>query len=313
MMVPIQIASQRSGLSPHVIRMWERRYGALVPSRTGSNRRLYSEEEIDRLKLLRKLTENGHRISQIATLGRDQLLHLERQDHEHSEAAFQVDAGRLDSPADYVSACHSAATEFESERLRRLLQRARLQFGQRATLRLVVTPLIYELGHGWQEGAVRTGQEHLATAVIREFLMTPVPGSQTATHAPEIVITTPSGEVHELGALLATASARDLGWRTTYLGPNLPAEEIAACARARKATAVALSLVYPEGAPDVAGQLRELRRLLPQSISLIVGGRAVDTYRTTLADLTIHWISDLGEFDALLLALSRKAAPQQAS
>ena len=65
----IQVVSRLSGLSPHVIRVWEKRYGAVTPVRTGTNRRLYSEEEIQRLRLLSRATAAGHRIGVIAHLG----------------------------------------------------------------------------------------------------------------------------------------------------------------------------------------------------------------------------------------------------
>jgi methylmalonyl-CoA mutase cobalamin-binding subunit len=183
-----------------------------------------------------------------------------------------------------------------------------VQFGQRGTLLSVVTPLIHALGHGWQEGAVRTGAEHLGTAIIREYLLAPVAGSQCGENAPEIVIATPSGEVHELGAMLAASTARDLGWSVTYLGPNLPSEEIAACAKARNAKAVAVSVVYPGGSPGVTQQLSDLRRALPNQVALIIGGRVVDTYPDVLKQNHVYCISDLSGLEDLLAKLSCNAA-----
>lgn len=301
--VPIQIASQRSGVSAHVIRIWERRYRALEPARTGTNRRMYSEEDVQRLRLLRELVDNGHRIGSIATLPTESLERLLQGEKHAHERQFSVDAARdLTEPGHYVAAALEAARAFEGDRLRRLLHRARLQLGQRGMLRLVITPLIQELGNGWQEGELRSSHEHLGTAIIKEVLMTPVPGSQTAPNAPELVVATPSGEVHELGALLAAASARDLGWRVTYLGPNLPAEEIAACARARHARAVAVSVVYPDHCAAIQSQIQELRRLLPEHILLIVGGRASPAYQRMLSSVQIEWAHDLTSLDNLLVS-----------
>lgn len=310
LMVPIQIASQRSGVTAHVIRIWERRYQALAPTRTGTNRRMYSEEDVRRLRLLGELTAKGHRIGSVADLDTEALEKLLQGERSRGERSFPVDATpELSTMQDYVTACLAAARAFEGERLRRLLQRARLQFGQRGMLRQVVTPLINEIGVAWQDGHLRSGQEHLGTAVIREVLMTPVPGSQTATNAPEIVVATPSGEIHELGALLVAASARDLGWRVTYLGPNLPAEEISSCARVRRARIVAISVVYPEHCPTVLAQIRELRKLLPEEILLAVGGRAAQGYRPELdaREGRIEWLTDLPSLDRLLVTAERAA------
>jgi methanogenic corrinoid protein MtbC1 len=172
-------------------------------------------------------------------------------------------------------------------------------------LRRVVAPLIGQMGEAWQEGQMRPGQEHLGTAIIRELLLMPVPGSQTAVHAPELVVATPSGEVHEMGALLVVASARDLGWHVTYLGPNLPAEEIAHCARSRGARAVAVSVVYPDHSPQILQQIRELRKLLPEGISLLVGGRTAGGYRARSEDLQVEWVESFEGLDRLLVTLDR--------
>lgn len=303
MPVTIQVASLRSGVTPHVIRIWERRYKALNPVRTGTNRRLYCDEEITRLSLLRQLTECGHRISNVAHRSTDELRLLLEKCQARPAAAtasFTVDTA-LEKAEDFVVACLEASHAYDSERLHRLLQRARIQFGHRCCIHQVICPLIMQVGQAWQEGQMRPGHEHVATAVLREFLMSPVPGSQTAASAPEIIISTPAGEVHELGALLAVGTARDLGWRVTYLGPNLPTEEIAACARSRQARAVALSVVYPLHCPVIQDKLCKLRGLLPEGISLIVGGRAAASYAPALGDLKIEWAYDLPALDAILV------------
>lgn len=311
MPVTIQVASQRSGVSPHVIRIWERRYGALTPSRTGTNRRLYCDEEITRLRLLRELTECGHRIGSVARLETGQLEVLLQK----SRAGTAVVAGVVRGQAGaappvqidagpHVQACMEAARAYDSESLRGLLQQARLEFGLRCCIHHVVCPLIEQIGQAWQQGSLRSGHEHLVTAVLREFLVAPVPGSQTAPTAPEIIVTTPVGEVHELGALLACISARDQGWRVTYLGPNLPSEEIVACARARQVRVVALSVVYPSHCHVIEGKLRKIREMLPSTVALLVGGRAAGSYAPRLADLEIHWAFDLVALDHMLVRLA---------
>ncbi|MEN3940857.1 MerR family transcriptional regulator [Prosthecobacter sp. SYSU 5D2] len=312
MLSTIQAASIRSGLSPHVIRIWERRYEALTPSRTGTNRRMYCDEEIERLKLLRELTENGHRIGNIARLDKGQLEQMLKQTLTRptsGTASFSVDAtALLETEEHFIKQCIEATMAYDSERLRRLLQRARILFGQRCMVHRVICPLIQQVGDSWQAGHIRPSHEHIATSVIREVLMTPVPGSQVAQSAPEVVISTPVGEVHELGALLVASSARDLGWRVTYLGPNLPTEEIVACARARKVRAVALSVVYPDRCPVIQEKLRKIRNLMPESMALIVGGRAASGYAENLTDLKIHWAHDLSGLDQLLVKLSSGTA-----
>ena len=77
----IKVVARRTGLSAHVIRIWEKRYGAMEPERTGTNRRLYSDEQIERLSLLREITQNGHSIGHVAKLPTDKLRELARESH----------------------------------------------------------------------------------------------------------------------------------------------------------------------------------------------------------------------------------------
>ena len=296
---PIQLASKLSGLSQHVIRIWERRYSALNPSRTDTNRRMYCDEAVKRLKLLKTLTENGHRIGGVARLSTTELEELAKK---VAVVAVEsaVAAGDVTSPEQFVEEAIAASKRYDCEGLRRVLLQARLQHGQRGMLHQVICPLIVQIGNNWRQGELRPSHEHIATAVIRELLLTPVPGSQIPVHAPELVVATPAGELHELGALIVAASARDLGWYVTYLGPSLPVEEIAACAIARHAAAVALSVVFPENCPVIVDKLRRMRELLPPSMRLIVGGRAAEGYRAVLTNEAIQWVSCLHGLDEAL-------------
>jgi len=273
----IRIASQLSGVSCHLIRIWERRYGALTPCRTDTNRRLYCEEEIERLRLLKELSERGHGIGHVAKQSTETLRSL---------------VGRTASPAplttakpdlrDYVQACYSAIEDYSGERLRALLDEARNRFGHRPTVKHLVAPLIQLVGDAWHDGRLRVAHEHLHTIVVRDFLSSPVPGLQTSVNAPEMIIATPVGTRHELGALLVASTARDLGMRVTYLGAGLPAEEISACARERGARITALSIVFPKDDPVILAELRRTSELLPPECELWLGGSAAESYATKL-------------------------------
>lgn len=327
MLSTIQAASIRSGLSAHVIRIWERRYAALTPTRTGTNRRMYCDAEIERLRVLRELTENGHRIGNIASLEVDQLVQLMTQviarprptlrppgpakaeeTPDSPRTARSTATALPENETDFVNQCMGATKSYNMDMLRRLLNQARVQFGQRCMIHRVICPLIHQVVKSWREGDMKPSHEHIATAVIREILMTPTLGSQVAPSAPEVMISTPAGEVHELGALLLAASARELGWRVTYLGLNLPTEDIVACARARQARAVALSLVDPDRCPDLENTLRQMRAQMPAGMALLVGGCTAAGYAEKLKDEAyIYWAHDLCGLDQLLVKLSAAA------
>jgi methylmalonyl-CoA mutase cobalamin-binding subunit len=136
--------------------------------------------------------------------------------------------------------------------------------------------------------------------MMRTFLTNlarPFGGSQTS---PGLIVATPVGQLHELGALLVAGLAANLGWQVTYLGASLPAAEIAGAARQKQARAVALSLVYPEDDSALEGELRTLRDLLPAEVALLVGGRALPAYRATLESLGATLIEELAQVGSAL-------------
>ncbi len=125
--------------------------------------------------------------------------------------------------------------------------------------------------------------------------------------APKLVVTTPAGQHHSLGAQLAAASGATVGWDVMYLGPNLPAEDVALAAAATGARAVALSLVYPADDKAIHSYLRELSAGLPVSVSLIVGGPALTSYEATLEEVGAVRLTSFEGLRSVLLDLADAA------
>jgi methylmalonyl-CoA mutase cobalamin-binding subunit len=167
----------------------------------------------------------------------------------------------------------------------------------------VVIPLLEQLGGGWRAGHVRIASEHMATVVLRTYLMRTFGAFQPAAPAPTLVVTTPAGQHHEFGALVAAVTAVAQGWRVLYLGPNLPAEEIAGAAHRSMAKAVALSIVYPPDDPGLPDELITLRRSLGPDMPVLVGGRDSAAYRDTLARIHALVPADLNGLRAVLATL----------
>lgn len=111
-------------------------------------------------------------------------------------------------------------------------------------------------------------------------------------NGPGLVIATPAGQHHEIGAMLAAAAAAAAGWRVIYMGADLPADSIATAVEMTGARAVALSIIYPDDDPRLAEELRELRRLLPDRVTVIVGGQAAGRYRGVLEEMGAIWLTD---------------------
>ncbi len=302
----IRVVANRTGLSPHVIRVWEKRYSAVAPHRTDSNRRFYSEEDVAKLNLLAWLTRRGHSIGAIARSSADELQRMaETTPEEAAEDKGQPLApnGQGKNALPHTEAALEAIRTLDSQRFEEALQAASIELGSRGFLRKVVCPLAQSVGDLWQDGEITAAHEHFATAAIKVFLGQAIKGYAPSPNAPGLLVTTPAGQAHELGAVIAAAAAGQLGWRTTYLGPSLPALEIAGAARQSRSRAVALSVVYPPDDPALADEFRALAKLLPQSTALIVGGRAARGHRDTLEEIGARVADSPTELENLLTRL----------
>jgi DNA-binding transcriptional MerR regulator/methylmalonyl-CoA mutase cobalamin-binding subunit len=304
---PIQVVSRLTGLSMHVIRIWEQRYRAVEPQRTPTNRRLYAQSDVERLNLLREVTQAGYKISQVAQLPMAELSKLATESAAGTSRASQP-VTETSTPASFLDECVVAIKALDATALEAVLKRAATVLGALGSLQRLVAPLSQVLGDLWRDGAITAAHEHFATAVIRVALGNAAKPFGVPEHAPLLVVATPAGQVHELGALLVAATAVNFGWRVTYLGGNLPAAELAGAAQLSQARAVALSLVYPEDDPQLEGELERLRDLLPSETALLAGGRAMPAYRDALEKTGAVCIENLVHLGSTLDELRKPRA-----
>lgn len=283
------MVARRTGLSPHVIRIWEKRYGTIKPVRSGGNQRLYTEADVERLALLKEAATAGHSIGRIARLPTEQLAALPSQNVGATlplrSTARHLPPALMQAGPELLETAFKAVEQMDAAGLERALDQASLSLGQIGLLGQVIAPLVERIGDAWREGRLKVAHEHIASAVIRTYLGYVARPHALHESAPVLLATTPAGQLHELGAALAAAAAASQGWRVTYASPSLPAEEIAAMALHGHARAVALSIVHPADDPALPAELNRLRRLLPQHVTLIFGGRAAGAYAKTIASI----------------------------
>jgi methanogenic corrinoid protein MtbC1 len=266
--------------------------------RTPTNRRLYSDTDVERLQLLHQATLAGHSIGQIAQLPNERLQTLIAADDPIAPTLptlTRAGPGHP-SPGSMLEASLEAVERLDAARLEAILTQAAVGLSQPVLIEQVIVPLMYRIGDRWHEGTLRVAHEHLASAVVRTSLGSLSRGFGPSPSDPALVVTTPTGQLHELGALVVAATAASNGWHVTYLGPSLPAAEIAAAAQQAQARVVALSLVYPPDDPFLRGELMQLRRGLPEGVVVLVGGQAYDAYGDVLQKigaLALNTLADL--------------------
>jgi DNA-binding transcriptional MerR regulator/methylmalonyl-CoA mutase cobalamin-binding subunit len=283
---PIKVVSQITGLSVFVIRAWEKRYDVVIPSRTETNRRLYSEEDIEKLKLLNAALHSGHNIGGIASLSISELKTiLGNKSAFPTNDKIETKENILEDTKSFVDDCISAVKVYDGKTLETILHKASAKLSQPQLIEDLIIPLVYKIGDMWHDGEIRIANEHLASSVIRSFLSSLIEQHITSENAPIIISATPRGQDHELGALIVGVTAASLGWKVIYLGPNLPEVEIAAVSGSLGAKVVALSIVYPSDDPQLRKDLINLKKLLPANVSLIVGGRATAGYLDILNEI----------------------------
>jgi len=265
---PIRVVAQRTGLTPATIRAWERRYDAVVPTRSKGGQRVYSDLDVQRLHTLKALTDAGRGISMVA--------HLSPMD---AEALLTEDLStptlpgstRLIAPPTSVDEAYEYVRALDAEGLERSLWRALVTHGARPFLSRVAGQLMRRIGEGWEGGDITPAQEHLASEVIEQLLDRLVDRVRSL-DAPKLIVSTLTGERHGLGARLASAAATFDGWSVVYLGTDLPVGEVAMAAGALGADAVAISVVRRIEAVASAQALADLRRRLDPHVLLFVGG-----------------------------------------
>jgi DNA-binding transcriptional MerR regulator len=290
---PIRVVARRTGLSRDVLRAWELRYGVVEPERTAGGQRLYSDADIERLRLVREAQEAGRRIGQLAALSSEELERLVSEDRaaELAGAAAGGEGDNGERTRAFLAECLAAVREMDAASLETILGRAAVAVGASPLIDHVITPLMIEIGDLWSGDELTPGHERLATAVVRRTLDS-IRGAVQHAEGPGLVVATPAGQHHEIGALLAAASAASSGWRVVYLGADLPAQSIATAVEMTGARAVALSIIFPADDPDLAEELRALRRQLSEQVTIIVGGRAAGNYRGVIEEIGALWLPD---------------------
>lgn len=299
---PIKVVARRTGLTAHAIRAWEKRYGAVEPIRTPTNRRVYTEAHLERLLLLARATRAGYSIGQVAKLPTEKLVEIVREANADEEmenrtaAAGQgVATGDRLAPEAHLDAIIEAVEQMDGSSLDSALNGAAIALTQPVLLEQVVLPLMRQVGERWHKGTLRVVQEHLATAAVTSFLSGQIRSFSPPATAPVLLVTTPMGQRHEIGAQAASIFALADGWRVSFLGPDLPAGEIAAAASLSNARAVALSIVYPADDPRVAEQIRELGALLPPGVTVLAGGESANAYADALESIGAVSVDNLAD------------------
>ncbi len=306
----ISTVSKRSGVKSDLVRAWERRYQAVTPTRTTGGHRVYTDQDIARLKLLNQATSNGHSISQIAQFSLDELKKLLKDEPIDNLVDTYKDTQspteKVFLAEDYIKKCYASILAFDARELESHFENAIVELGAQSFIEHLLEPLLTMIGDRWKTGELRPVHEHMASSIIRSLTYILRNNSPCAPNAPKMIVSTPIGQLHELGALLAAIIAELKGWQVTYLGANLPSEEIAAAVKYTNARAVTISISFCTDDHIVPKEIRRLKKLIGNDVALIVGGRAASHFKPVLDEVGVLNIHGYGHFRQLLDELADK-------
>jgi len=290
--IPIGAVAQRTGLSQHVLRIWERRYAAVEPKRRADGVRVYEEADVEKLALLRRVTESGYAIGRVAALTTSQLGELLKK---AAPASPTLERSRSEANGE-VAEILEAVESMNGVRVNDLLMRSLVSRGAERFVMDVLPPLLNQTGGLWQNGSICPAHEHLLSASLQRILGWTMSQLTVPVDAPVIVAATPSGQRHEMGALMCGILAASNGWRIEYLGPDLPVADIVRAATETGAIAVALSVVHRTTGDSLPTEIQALRNSLDGDVEILIGGREGWRHRNALRGIGATTLNSLEDF-----------------
>lgn len=295
----IAAVERDTGISKDTLRIWERRYGFPLPLRDGLGERVYPAEQVQRLRLIKRLLDAGHRPGRVVPVGLPMLEALLQQ---HKPSAT-VPGGSAGVPAAELQRYLDLLRAHEVEGLRRLLAQAVLRMGLESAVLNLIAPLTTQVGENWMRGELEVFEEHIYTESLQQVLRQAVQAIPRLALAarPRVLLTTLPGEQHGLGLLMVECLMTLDGCQCLSLGTQTPLDELPRAAAAHRADIVGLSFSGYLSPGLVRRGLSSLRAQLPASIELWAGGRASALQRKQ----AVPGVSYLTELAAIAPALTR--------
>ncbi len=283
--LPIAAVERDTGLGKDTLRVWERRYGFPAPGRDANDERCYPRAQVEKLRVIKRLMDHGHRPGRIVGLTVQELQQMsDALEGAPTPIGMGHDARKV-AVAHYVTLLRS----HDSEGLRQQLKQALANQGLKQFVAHVVAPLTAAVGDAWMRGELQVFEEHIFSTCVAALLRQAIDHlTETSTLAtPRVLLTTFPQEAHGLGLLMAESMLALQGARSVSLGTQTPLTDIVNAAQAHAIQVVALSFSVSMKPKHVVGGLTELRQLLPPAVEIWVGGNNAALKRCAQSGLVV--------------------------
>lgn len=280
----IQFVSKITGINAHTIRAWEKRYGAVIPQRAGTGKRLYNQVDVDRLKKLNELVKLGNSISDLARLSVDELEEMyekyigtpESSVNQNTYVNTRVARENFDINST-LQHLIIALRSYKLDIISHELEKVKQALGPREFALNILSPLLSEVGQLVDNGIINIAQEHSLSAILKFHI-----GHMLYKHLESknkmdisVAIATPEGELHEFGIMIAALLCSYYNINFYYLGPNMPADSLGeSCNQIGvKYLILGVSKVYHLNSQhDLDSYVSSLRDELKEKTQLWIGG-----------------------------------------
>ncbi len=265
--IGISAVEQDTGLSKDKLRTWERRYGFPRPLRDAKGERVYPRDQVEKLRIVRRLMDAGFRPG---TIMGESLENLRVLGIPKGAAAFSPPAFAAE-----IDALLQAIKARDVDELRNLLRWGLARLGIRQFATELLASLNKAVGEAWARGEISVAEEHLYSEQIASLLRSATNQIMVEARGPKILLTTLPGELHGLGLLMLEAILTIELAKCIPLGTQTPISAIVEIAKACEADVVAVSFssAYPKR--TALSSLDELRAALPGQIAVWAGGDGI--------------------------------------
>jgi len=295
---PMRVVARLTGLTADTIRVWERRYEAVKPDRTMGNKRRYSDEQVRRLVLLRRATELGHSIGQVARLEDNELRRMIGDMAPAASSQSSLYGALVEDYLEAVLAFDVQGAESILNRTAAIIPPMQLTFD-------VILPLMRRIGELWSRREITIAHEHIVSGQLRSLLGTLIRHTEPVAGAPRVIVGTPPGHLHEFGAIIGAFIAASRGLEPIYLGTNLPLEEIDDAATQAKADLVLMSIAR-DCEPSERSDLVEGLKRLSESHEVWLG--VPDGHTLVDSSAPVHFMHRYEDLDQALQARQANGA-----
>ncbi|AST94163.1 MULTISPECIES: MerR family transcriptional regulator [Sutcliffiella] len=291
-MYNIKAVSKILDMPTVTIRAWETRYEAITPERTDSGHRVYTEENLNDLKWLKKqVHDNGLNVSQAV-----KLLKAKK---EQSEVVPIETPLRREGFEAQVQELYEAVLDLNADKCNFLLDLYFTQFPYKTVFFSIIVPLMYKVGTAWERGELHVAKEHMISNIVMQRSLKFFSIFETSPSLPKVMAICPSGEQHQLGLILFTLFLREKHYPVYYIGADTPLEGLGELINEKGIEIVALSTSRIEDEPLIQSYINTLQIKNP-NLKFIVGGLGVkkskaDSPRWDIAPTDKEWLNNLPE------------------